>query len=88
MRLDLSPSLISVTVALQDHSSRIGQCPRLPGSIAVFRKETDRNRALSFGSANRCNCVEHLFEMRDAQRRVQQFSAAIEAVGFVFGGVR
>jgi hypothetical protein len=27
MRLDLSPSRISVTVALQDHSSRIGQCP-------------------------------------------------------------
>ena len=27
MRLDLSPSRISVTVALQDHSSWIGQCP-------------------------------------------------------------
>ena len=27
MRMDMSPSRISVTVALQDHSSRIGQCP-------------------------------------------------------------
>jgi hypothetical protein len=45
-------------------------------------------RPFPFGSANRCDCVEHLLEMRDAQRRVQQFSDAIKAVGLVFSGVR
>ena len=47
MRLDLSPCRISVTVALQDHSSRIGSVQRLPGSIVVFRKE-DRLAALGY----------------------------------------
>jgi hypothetical protein len=45
-------------------------------------------QTLPVGSANICDCVEHLLEMRDAQRRVQQFSDAIKAVGLVFSGIR
>ena len=62
MRLDLSPSRISVTVALQDHSSRIGQCPtasRLDrgvpqGDPGFYRARflTDRRYELSGGSLN------------------------------------
>ena len=76
-----------------DHNRRTRSLQhRIRGSFAITVAQTSVSRAparrSALPSSNRCDCVEHLLEMLDAQLRVQQFSDAIEAVRLDLGGAR